>query len=347
MHKPDAPQPDRAAATARLRVVIVTPAAPGSRQGNRATAQRWAQHLRALGHRTDIMLEWDGRDCDLLIALHARRSHASIAAWKAAHPRRPLALVLTGTDLYRDIRRDAGARASLRLADRMVVLQPEGLKELGAAQRAKTRVIFQSVRAARRLTPPRRYFLVTVIGHLREEKDPFRAALALAHLPPGAVRVVHIGKAMGAEMARQARSLMRTEPGYRWLGELDHAGAMRWLARSHVMVISSRMEGGAHVVSEAIGAGVPVIASAIPGNIGLLGEDYQGYYPVANETALAAQLARARSDPAWLATLEAAVKARRDEIDPAAERAAIGRLIAELLGSVDIHRVRRVASKCG
>ncbi len=98
-------------------------------------------------------------------------------------------------------------------------------------------------------------------------------------------------------------SLMRAEPRYRWLGELDHAGAMRWLARSHVMVISSRMEGGAHVVSEAIGIGVPVIASAISGNIGLLGEDYPGYYPFANETALAAQLARAHSDPAWLTAL--------------------------------------------
>ena len=104
-------------------------------------------------------------------------------AWKAAHPQRPLVLVLTGTDLYRDIRSDADARASLRLADRMVVLQAKGLDELNAAQRAKTRVIFQSVRALRRQAPPRSYFLVTVIGHLREEKDPFRAAQALAHLP--------------------------------------------------------------------------------------------------------------------------------------------------------------------
>jgi len=313
-----------------LRIGIITPAAPGSRHGNRNTAERWARHLRALGHEPHIELEWDGRDCDMLIALHARRSHASIDAWKRAHPRLPLALVLTGTDLYRDIRQDAAARASLRLADRLVVLQARGLDELSAAQRAKARVIFQSVRALRRQAPPRSYFLVTVIGHLREEKDPFRAALALAHLPESRMRVVHLGQAMTAEMGRQARSLMRAEPRYRWLGELDHAGAMRWLARSHVMVISSRMEGGAHVVSEAIGIGVPVIASAIPGNIGLLGDDYPGYYPLANETALAAQLARAHSDPAWLAALEAAVRAKYDEVDPAVERKAIARLIAEL-----------------
>jgi putative glycosyltransferase (TIGR04348 family) len=313
-----------------LRIGIITPAAAGSRHGNRNTAERWARHLRALGHATHIALEWDGCDCDMLIALHARRSHAAIEAWKRAHPRRALVLVLTGTDLYRDIQSDADARASLRLADRLVVLQARGLDELSAAERAKAWVIFQSVRALRRQTPPRSYFLATVIGHLREEKDPFRAALALAHLPQSRIRVVHLGQAMSPDMGRQARALMRIEPRYRWLGELDHAGAMRWLARSHAMVISSRMEGGAHVVSEAIAAGVPVIASAISGNIGLLGDDYPGYYPVADETALAAQLARAQSEPAWLAVLEAGVKAKRHEVDPAAERDALARLIADL-----------------
>ncbi len=330
MHKSNRPRSERAPPTQRLRIVIVTPAAPGSHHGNRHTALRWARHLRALGHRTQVALDWDGRDADLLIALHARRSHAAIRAWKSAHPQRPLVLVLTGTDLYRDIRHDADARASLRLADRMVVLQPRGLDELSAAQRARTRVIFQSVRTPRRQAPPRTYFLVSVIGHLREEKDSFRAALALAQLPQDAIRVVQLGQAMRPELARQARALMRAEPRYRWLGELDHAGAMRWLARSHAMVISSRMEGGAHVVSEAISIGVPVIASAIPGNMGLLGADYAGYYPVADEAALAALLARAQSEPAWLKRLTAAVKAQRHEVDPAAERKAIARLIAEL-----------------
>ncbi len=332
MHKSDAPLPARASpsATRRLRIFIVTPAAPGSRNGNRTTAERWARHLRALGHETTVALEWDGRDCDVLIALHARRSHAAIKAWKAAHPERALVLVLTGTDLYRDIRSDADARASLRLADRMVVLQAKGLDKLDAAQRARTRVICQSVRAVRRQAAPKSYFLVTVIGHLREEKDPFRAALALAHLPRSGIRVVHLGRAMTPEMGRQARALMRAEPRYRWLGELDHAATMRWLARSHAMVISSRMEGGAHVVSEAIGIGVPVIASAIAGNIGLLGDRYPAYFPFANESALAARLARAQSDPAWLARLASAVKARRHQVDPAAERAAIARLLDDL-----------------
>ena len=314
-----------------MHLVIVTPAPPGTRHGNRATALRWARHLRALGHRVSVLVKWDGRNCDAMIALHARRSHASIKRWRAAHPKGPLALVLTGTDLYGDIRTDAGARESLALADRIVVLQARGLDELDPGTRDKTRVIYQSVRPLRRGDPPRNTFLVTVIGHLREVKDPFRTAYALKYLPPeSGIRVVQLGAAMNPEADREARSLMQTEPRYRWLGERDHADAMRWLGCSHAMVISSTMEGGAHVVSEAIAAGVPVIASDIPGNIGLLADDYPGYYPAGNERALGALLARAESDSEFLRSLEAAVKARRSVTDPAAERRAIADLVAVL-----------------
>ena len=183
----------------------------------------------------------------------------------------------------------------------------------------------------KRQAPPRSTTLVTVIGHLREEKDPFRAALALARLPADArVRVVHLGKAMSAEYAREARSLMSYEPRYRWLGELHHAGAMRWLSRSHAMVISSLMEGGAHVVSEAIAMGVPVIASDVSGNIGLLGASYPGLYPVGDDKALAMLLARAANDPAWLAQLAGKTSARRRNVDPALERKSLARLLADI-----------------
>ena len=184
-----------------------------------------------------------------------------------------------------------------------------------------------------------------MIGHLREEKDPFRAALALARLPAGAnVRVVHLGQAMSADYAREARSLMNYEPRYRWLGELNHAGAMRWLARSHAMVISSLMEGGAHVVSEAIAMGVPVIASDVSGNIGLLGAAYPGLYPVGDDKALAALLARAARDPGWLARLAALVATRRGEVDPQLERKSLARLLADIMPKGGVRRSS--ASRC-
>ena len=310
---------------------IITPARPGSRHGNRNTALRWAAHLRALGHRATIEVAWNGREHDAMIALHARRSHDSVLAWKQAHPSRPLALVLTGTDLYRDIRSDAGAKMSLDLADRLVVLQEKGLDELSPRHRAKAQVIFQSVRARKRLSPPRRNFLVTVIGHLRDEKDPFCAARALACLPgAGNLRIVHLGGAMSADAAREARARMRADARYRWLGEVPHARAMQWLARSHAMVISSRMEGGAHVVSEAISIGVPVLASGIPGNIGLLGDDYPGYFRTGSERALARLLAQAMHDSRLLARLERNVKSRRALVSPESERGALRKLLAGL-----------------
>jgi putative glycosyltransferase (TIGR04348 family) len=310
-----------------VRIRIVTPAPPGSRHGNRNTALRWAAHLRALGHRVAVDTEWRGEPEDALIALHARRSHAAIAAWKEAHPDRPLILALTGTDLYRDIRTDADAQKSLELADRLVVLQEEGLKELSRKDRSKVLVIHQSVPHVKRLPRPPGRFLVTVIGHLREEKEPFCAARALAHLRQADVRVVQLGKALSEGMAREARRFMKRDARYRWLGELPRASALRWLARSHAMVISSRMEGGAHVVSEAIAAGVPVLASRIPGNVGLLGKSYPGYYAVGDDRALARLIARSRGDARFLKSLEKSVKARRALVRPAAERRALKALL--------------------
>jgi putative glycosyltransferase (TIGR04348 family) len=318
-----------------MRILIVTPAKPGSRHGNRNTAVRWARHLRKAGHTAEIVVDVDEskQAHDLMIALHARRSAAAIELWKSK-PGRPLILALTGTDLYRDIRTDASAQRSMQLADAMIVLQAEGLNELVPTLRAKTRVIHQSVRAVQRQTPPSTYCLVTVIGHLRDEKDPLRAAFALRHVPPELpVRVVQLGAAMEDALGDEARAMMQAEveaaggavarARYRWLGELPHGDAMRWLARSHAMVISSRMEGGAHVVSEAIACGVAVIASDIPGNVGLLGRNYRGYYPLGDERALAALLERLVRDRRFMLTLQGDVIKRRHLVDAGAERDAL------------------------
>jgi putative glycosyltransferase (TIGR04348 family) len=314
-----------------VKIAIVTPAGAHSRHGNRHTAARWATLLRRHGHRLAVQQTWDGTPADVMIALHARRSHDSAVRFKAAFPQRPLVLALTGTDLYRDIRADADARDSLRIADRIIVLQEMGLEELTPALRRKTSVIYQSARPVHAGKPLKSRFEVVVSGHLRVEKDPFRAAAALRHLPVASrTRLVHLGAAMKADMAREARQWMVREPRYRWLGELTHGDARRRLARSRLMVISSRMEGGANVVSEALAAGVPVIASRIPGNIGMLGRDYAGYFPVEDEKALARLLWRAESDAAFYRRLKAQCAARRPLVDPNREARGLKRLLAEL-----------------
>jgi putative glycosyltransferase (TIGR04348 family) len=314
-----------------LRISIITPAGAHTRHGNRNTATRWAGFLRAAGHRVELTQEWAERRADVMIALHARRSHDSIARYAQSFPERPLIVVLTGTDLYRDIQTDANAQRSLELATCLVVLQDRGPLELQPQVRHKARVIYQSARSIARPAPLSSCFEVVVSGHLRPEKDPFRAAAALGHLPVNSrIRVTHIGGAMSAGMQAEAQAWMAKDPRYRWLGELAHARALRMLARSRVMVISSRMEGGANVVSEALELDVPVVASRIPGNIGMLGRGYPGYYPLGDERALAKVLSRAETNADFYNLLEQSCRARAPLVTAEREAAALTNMLEEL-----------------
>lgn len=321
-----------ARAKPRLRIALITPAGPRSRAGNRATAVRWARHLRALGHRVEVAVEYDGAPADLMIALHAWRSRAAVRRFHAEHPGRPLVVALTGTDLYRFLETDRDdTLAAITAADRLVALHDRAHEALPPGLRVKLRVIHQSALPLAPC-PPRapRHFDVCVIGHLREEKDPFRAAYAARTLPADSrIRIVHLGKGHTAEWEQQARAEMRANPRYRWRGEVAFGEVRRVMQRSQLMVLSSRMEGGANVVSEACVARLPVIASRIPGSVGLLGDDYSGYYPVEDTAALAELLLRAEQDRRFYAALQKACAARAALFTPARERAGLKRLLAE------------------
>lgn len=316
-----------------MKISLVTPAPKGSRAGNRTTASRWARHLRTLGHRVAVATDWDGAPTDLLIALHAWRSAASAARFRAAHPAGKLIVGLAGTDIYRFIASDpATTLRSLDLADALVGLHDLVADAIPERHRAKLAVIHQSAPPlARRLPRLRDLFEALVIGHLREEKDPLRAAEAARLLPARSrIRIVHLGRAHDEAWAERARAEMAANPRYRWRGEVPGAEVRRALARAPLMVLSSVMEGGANVVSEAVVAGVPVIASAIAGSIGLLGGDYPGYYPVGDTDALARLLARAEQDPAFLAELGRHGAARAPLFAPEHEREGWRRLLAGL-----------------
>jgi len=324
-----------------MKIAITVPASAVPRSGNRHTAARWAGFLRELGHRVRVVTEWQGGDDDLLLALHARKSFASILRFSDQRPAAPLVVALTGTDLYRDIRNNAEARQSLGLAARLIVLQEEGLRELSAFLRRNTRIVYQSSDVTLRHAPGRSRFRVAVIGHLRSEKDPFRAVQALYRVNRSApVEVVQIGAALDAEMRTRCRAWMKREPRYRWLGSVSHGTAMRWLASSHVLVVSSVMEGGANVICEAARIGVPVLASRVPGNVGMLGRGYPGYFPLFNDQALARLIERCRTDASFYKRVKSALLRRRALFAPAAERAALKRSLQGLPT-----RLRRTTSK--
>jgi putative glycosyltransferase (TIGR04348 family) len=315
-----------------MRIFLACPAPPRSRNGNRVTALRWAGILKGLGHRVTIAQDYADQPCDLLVALHARRSHAAIIRYRRLYPRGPLFVGLTGTDLYRDIHASSAAQASLDLADRLLILQPKGREELQRRHRSKVRVLYQSTRPTPGSAAKKPgVFEVCVLGHLRPVKDPFRAALALRRLPASStIRVLHAGKALSADMSKRAHALMRHEPRYRWLGEIPRWRARRLLARSRLLVLSSRMEGGANVVSEAVVDGVPVLASRISGSVGLLGPRYPGYFPVGDTAALARLLHRVETDASLHIRLVQWCKRLKPLFDPARERADWKRLLGEL-----------------
>ncbi len=332
----------------RMRIGIVTPAPPNSRSGNRITALRWAKILRRLGNRVSILQTYDGKPYELLVALHARKSHASIVNFRHNHPAAPIIVALTGTDLYRDIRTNHLAQESLDIATRIIVLQSKAIEELLPSLRDKTRVIFQSVnrqvligtngrpakaRARKRdgSERSRRDFDVCVIGHLRAVKDPFRTAMAARSLPDSSmIRVVQVGGAMTATTAARAHKEVRVNKRYRWLGEQPRSRVRRILQKSRLCVLSSRMEGGANVLSEAIVASVPILASRIAGNVGILGADYPGYFDVGATAQLARMLTRAETSATYLTELRLWSKTLAPLVDPAREEHAWSALIGEL-----------------
>ena len=313
------------------RIVIVTPALADANNGNARTALRWAAMLRRR-HRVDVALQWETGTHDLMIALHARRSAASIRAWREHAPARPQVLVLTGTDLYQDIAFDADARASLAMADRLVVLNELGASSLPPELRSRAVVVLQSCTARRQVAKPSAFLRAVAVGHLRAVKAPQTLLDAVRLLARRSdIRVDLIGAALEPALGAAAEDAAREATSFRWLGARPHPDTRRRIQHAHVLVHPSTLEGGAHVIIEAIRSGTPVLASRVDGNVGLLGADYAGYFPVGNAAALAQLLERARDDADWLNLLTDQCAARAPLFEPQQEASTLLALVDELL----------------
>jgi len=316
-----------------LKISLVTPAGKKSRNGNRATAIRWAKILSNLGHRVSIAERDNGDNADMMIAVHAWRSHQSIKTFSNNHPNRPLIVLLAGTDIYAfQHSHPKETLKSLECATVLVSLHSLVHRAIPKKFHHKLHTIYQSaLPLPSKRQPSKRTFDVCVIGHLRDEKDSLRAAYAARLAPPDSkLRIIHLGKAHNEAWGQRAAKEMKVNPRFISLGEVPKWRVRRQFSTSHAMVISSAMEGGANVVSEANVCGLPIIASNIDGNVGLLGEDYEGYYAPNNTQGLAALLQRAETNPKFLKRLAAQGKKRQALFNPEVEIAAWSKLINEI-----------------
>ncbi|HKE15089.1 MAG TPA: glycosyltransferase [Kofleriaceae bacterium] len=332
---------------AGLTVRLVTPAPPGSRSGNRVTAERWASMLERLGCGVTVDVAGEpgagagarggaGADADCLVALHARRSHAEVVEF--ARTGRPIVVGLAGTDVYRDLPAgDAAALDSIMRADRIVALQPRAAAALPEAVRARVRVIHQSCQLPAPMprfepAPGPGRFRVAVVAHLRAIKDPLAAAEAAALLAAdSAVEVVHVGDALDPDLAERARRAgAAPDARYRWLGPVARERALALVAGSRLLCLTSLAEGGANAITEALACGTPVISSRIEGSLGILGEVYPGLFEPGDRVGLAALLEAAATDASFAAELARRCGALAPLADPAAELASWRALVDEI-----------------
>ena len=312
--------------------------------GNWHTAHRWAKFLSS---HCDISVvnHWladpqtTSHAPQLMLALHARRSAPSIAAWAKAYPDKPLIVVLTGTDLYRDIEFDTSAQQSLALATHLVVLQSAGLASVPEALRSKTQVIYQSAPLLKPAIKSKQKFRALMVGHLREEKDPLTFMKAALQTPEADIYFDQIGLALDPFFADEALATAQQSARYRWLGGLPRAVTRQHIKRAHVLVNCSKMEGGAQVILEAVQSGTPVLASRVDGNVGMLGDDYSGYFEWGNHAELAALVKRCAADQTFLEELKYQCLQRSPLFMPTQEKHLVINLVTSAF--IGFHRPQR------
>ncbi len=316
------------------RLCLVRPATDGLQDGNGTTAERWSELLRGLGWRVEQTERWSGDEVDVLVALHARKSHGSILRFHRAFPDKTLVVCGTGTDLYTDVESGDGdeVRESLGLADRIVVLQRLALDQLPAHLRERARVIHQSVpRPNKQYTKPDDRFQVVLLANVRPVKDPLTAARAATLLPADSrVRIVHAGGTIDEGLESELTAIASECAAYERRGPLPRDAALDLLGSSHLCLSTSRHEGGANVLSEALAYDVPIVCTSIPGSLGMLEETYPGKFPVGDAQALADLLVRVETDDAFRTDLVEACRERAWLTDPRTEHESWRRLFEEL-----------------
>lgn len=304
-----------------MKILITAPNLSGAITGNRITATRWKRLLQALGHHVTLKESYERERADLLIALHATKSHPSVKRFRERNPEKPIIVGLAGTDLYQDTPLAPATYETLQLADVVLALQPLAKNALPPPIAQKTVVIYQSAVPPRRhLKPLQRCFEMCLVANLREVKDPFLAEEASRLLPSHSrIRITHIGSAYEPSWKKEAEKRTRENKRYLWLGEQGHTRTLQLIDRAKIVLLTSKSEGGANVISEALACGKPLLCSEIPGTVGILGKDYPGYFPPGDKQVLAELMQKAETDREFSRQLHQAIKRSLPKIHPKTE----------------------------
>ncbi|MGB0775028.1 MAG: glycosyltransferase [Akkermansiaceae bacterium] len=282
-------------------IIIHSPYAESASQGNSVTAVRLENILTHAGYEVSHSeQDYLGGAADGMVALNARKSARAIAKFRYLHPDATLVIVLTGTDINHPdvIDESSWTSISLKLADHLIVLHDASLAFVPERFREKTSVIYPSVSLPDGLVHSPTSNDMIVSGNMRKEKN-FKLAVEVSNNLPPSVSIHLYGKPSSPASGKIVEH-----------GAVSHEEMLSVMARGRALLNTSTQEGGANAICEAIVLGLPVIASAIPGNIGMLGEDYAGLFPSNDAEALTAMLVRCVEDESFYQQLKQQVADR-------------------------------------
>ncbi len=309
--------------TKPLPVGIFSPLPLASNQGNAVSALRITRLLQDAGVAA-VALDAPPREAlSAFVALNAWRSSGVVAGFASTQPGVPIVALLTGTDIFPSISAHPEALQTLEAARAIVSWH----KEITLPEEfwPKWHIIPKSVPDSPSWTAPAYaggVVRVLVMAHLRLVKDPLRAGEAAKLLPEASqIQVALAGGAREPDWEEKARLLEAQTERFTWLGPLERQEMWGRLRSSHLTVNSSELEGGANAVVESLAVGVPVLATDMPGNRGLLGADYPGYFPVGDTAGLAALLRKFETEATFRHELLEATMRLRNTFSPEREQA--------------------------
>ena len=314
-------------------VLIHSPYPRQKSQGNAVTAERMKRLLQSGGLNVAIHERGDNRiEAKCLIALNARKSAGEIFDFHQRWPDRKIIALLTGTDVNHPEMEQSGSDTLRALAqsDAIVSLHDGFSHRIPADLLKKTKVIYPSVQfsdAAEHC--PFEPWKVVIAGNFRDEKNPNLMIEAVAKLATSEIHFHAYGA--GSEYQDKLEQAAETYPKFHFHGVQERDVVLAAMQSARVLLNTSTEEGGANAICEAVMIGLPVIASRIDGNLGMLGDGYGGFFTSEETDGLAGILTRAESDAGFYNSLKQQVSTRAELFSYDREMAEWTKLVRQII----------------